>query len=471
MIDDDTLPFIRQHTTQWVAARAGRVTTSTFALALGFWSEDFSLNHLNMPLRGRSSRDARDAAARDAVCTQTRPNNDSTDESINTSATRLKCLEAVAKYNAQLSAVAAASDFALPTAFPDELLLSLNPGGWAIAREHAIGAACGGAREVACALGKEQENAAVLAVLWAFPNSKVFETGSVALHGANVNLAASPDGVLVIPGFGFSNDATETVLAKAVDAGGGTWRDTNTSVGSAKKTKKKTAKKKPSRRKPSMTGDDAANFSPCDGAPRLATTEFENPKWCAAVPKNHVAVALEIKVASPFRWSTSGLKSFNNQAQYKVDQSSEGARDFVAPSHVPQLQLEAACLHVAGTLCVSYSPFSAGCNAGGSLRARYVPFDQTYMDTAVRVLRDNAGVAPDTSDGSLDPGSTYIDDKSPSGSRRDDDDAVFDSSSRRTRFDWLVRNTKRIANKSTHVCDLAPVPIPPGADDNPFLRA
>ena len=52
-----------------------------------------------------------------------------------------------------------------------------------------------------------------------------------------------------------------------------------------------------------------------------------------------VAVAVEVKVASPFVWSTSGLKSYNNQAQYKVDAAFDGAKDYVAPIHVPQAQL------------------------------------------------------------------------------------------------------------------------------------
>jgi hypothetical protein len=37
-------------------------------------------------------------------------------------------------------------------------------------------------------------------------------------------------------------------------------------------------------------------------------------------------------------------------------------------------------------------------------------------------------------------------------------------------FDRLVRRTKRIASSAALVADLAPIPIPEGAEDSAFLR-
>ena len=165
VVDDATLPFVRQHTEQWMAARAGRVTTSTFALALGFWSDDFAVSHLRLPSRGRASRDAVLAAARDA--TSVAPESAREFPATNANAvTRTRCLEAVEAYNAELAA--ANGD--------DSKLAALDAGGWAVTRERAVVAAAGGARDVACALGKEQEASALLAVLGAFPNSYLVET-------------------------------------------------------------------------------------------------------------------------------------------------------------------------------------------------------------------------------------------------------------------------------------------------------
>jgi len=415
VIDDAALPFIRQHTEQWMAARAGRVTTSTFALALGFWSDEFALAHLRLPLRGRASKEARDAAARDAVSVASedvRVDAESA-KSASDAATRARCLAAVDAYNAELAAAIADGD--------DGKLAALDAGGWAVTREHAVGAAAGGARDVACALGKEQEAAALLAVLGAFPNSYLVETGAVALGGGAANLAASPDGVLVFPALGHSEDATETTLAKVVAAG----------------SYERLAKPKPSKQskqsKPAKPSKDrvAAYYSSPSSASAWPVPDFPQ--------KTRVAVAVEVKVASPFVWSTSGLKSYNNQAQYKVDAACDGAKDHVAPIHVPQAVLEAAALRVAGTVVVSYSPVSGGANAGASLRMRYVPRDDAYVETALRVLRVNAS-------------------------------AEKEETTRCRDFDKLVRRTKRLASSAALVADLAPIPIPEGADDSAFLR-
>lgn len=339
-------------------------------------------------------------------------------------------MEAVEAYNAELAA-----------ANGDDLkLAALDAGGWAVTRERAVVAAAGGARDVACALGKEQEAAALLAVLGAFPNSYLVETGAVALSGdglggaagANLNLAASPDGVLVFPALGHSEDATETTLARAVEAGfrSGCFA-------------------KPTRSKSKPSKSTSKRGAPPRLAVPVAASHFGNVKVFPD-DETRVAVAVEVKVASPFVWSTSGLKSYNNQAQYKVDAASDGAKDHVAPIHVPQAQLEAAALRVAGTVVVSYSPVSGGANAGASLRMRYVPRDDAYVKCALEVLRANA-IAEDIVGSSL----THV------GSSGEET---------RSRFLRLVRKTKRLASSAALVADLAPIPIPDGADDVPFLR-
>ena len=417
VVDDAALPFIRQHTEQWMAARAGRVTTSTFALALGFWSDEFALAHLRLPLRGRASKEARDAAARDAVSVASehvRVDAGSA-KSASDAATRARCLAAVDAYNAELAAAVADGD--------DGKLAALDAGGWAVTREHAVAAAAGGARDVACALGKEQEAAALLAVLGAFPNSYLVETGAVALGGGAANLAASPDGVLVFPALGHSDDATETTLAKVVAAG---------SYERLAKPKRSKQSKQSKQSKRSKGADVAAYYSSPSSASAWPVPDFPQ--------KTRVAVAVEVKVASPFVWSTSGLKSYNNQAQYKVDAACDGAKDHVAPIHVPQAVLEAAALRVAGTVVVSYSPVSGGANAGASLRMRYVPRDDAYVETALRVLRVNASAEKE------------------------------ETTTRCRDFDKLVRRTKRLASSAALVADLAPIPIPKGAEDSAFLR-
>ena len=410
-----------------MAARAGRVTTSTFALALGFWSDDFATSHLRLPSRGRASRDAVLAAARDA--TSVAPESAREFPATNANAvTRTRCLEAVEAYNAELAA--ANGD--------DSKLAALDAGGWAVTRERAVVAAAGGARDVACALGKEQEASALLAVLGAFPNSYLVETGAVALGGdggellgAKLNLAASPDGVLVFPALGHSEDATETTLARAVEAG------SSGCFAKPTRSKSKTSKSKTSKSK-------SKKGAPPRLAVPVAANRFGNVFPDDETPR--VAVAVEVKVASPFVWSTSGLKSYNNQAQYKVDAAFDGAKDYVAPIHVPQAQLEAAALRVAGTVVVSYSPCAGGANAGASLRMRYVPRDDAYVKRALEVLRANA-IAED-----------IVGEETPSGEET------------RSRFLRLVRKTKRLASSAALVADLAPIPIPNGADDGPFLR-
>jgi hypothetical protein len=266
----------------------------------------------------------------------------------------------------------------------------------------------------------------LLAVLGAFPNSYLVETGAVALGGGAANLAASPDGVLVFPALGHSEDATETTLAKVVAAG------SYERLAKPKPSKQSKRSKQSKQSKQSKGADVAAYLSSPSSASAWPVPDFPQ--------KSRVAVAVEVKVASPFVWSTSGLKSYNNQAQYKVDAACDGAKDHVAPIHVPQAVLEAAALRVAGTVVVSYSPVSGGANAGASLRMRYVPRDDAYVETALRVLRANASAEKE------------------------------ETTTRCRDFDRLVRRTKRLASSAALVADLAPIPIPEDAEDSAFLR-
>jgi hypothetical protein len=71
---------------------------------------------------------------------------------------------------------------------------------------------------------------------------------------------------------------------------------------------------------------------------------------------------------------------------------------------------------------------------------RYVPRDDAYVETALRVLRANASAEKE------------------------------ETTTRCRDFDKLVRRTKRLASSAALVADLAPIPIPEGADDSAFLR-
>ena len=79
-------------------------------------------------------------------------------------------------------------------------------------------------------------------------------------------------------------------------------------------------------------------------------------------------------------------------------------------------------------------------------RMRYVPRDDAYVKRALEVLQANA-IAED-----------IVGEETPSGEET------------RSRFLRLVRKTKRLASSAALVADLAPIPIPNGADDGPFLR-
>ena len=104
-------------------------------------------------------------------------------------------------------------------------------------------------------------------------------------------------------------------------------------------------------------------------------------------------------MTSPFRWSTAGLKSFNNMAQYRVDEAdADVPRDRVSPLHVPQLQLEAAAAECVGTLVVSYAP-CGNTPGGAAMRLSYVPADEEYRRGIFSLLRKrwSGGVCRDVS--------------------------------------------------------------------------
>ena len=104
-------------------------------------------------------------------------------------------------------------------------------------------------------------------------------------------------------------------------------------------------------------------------------------------------------MTSPFRWSTAGLKSFNNMAQYRVDEAdADVPRDRVSPLHVPQLQLEAAAAECVGTLVVSYAP-CGNTPGGAAMRLSYVPPDEEYRRGIFSLLRKrwSGGVCRDVS--------------------------------------------------------------------------
>ena len=48
-VDDAVLPFVMQHTPEWMAAREGRITTGNFATVLGLWCTDAAMGALNLP--------------------------------------------------------------------------------------------------------------------------------------------------------------------------------------------------------------------------------------------------------------------------------------------------------------------------------------------------------------------------------------------------------------------------------------
>ena len=260
----------------------------------------------------------------------------------------------------------------------------------------------------------------------------------------------------------------------------------NNKRSSANNAKKKKKKKK--KKKMTMMKKIASSTSTAGGGGRAASSElFDDnedqkqpdaaPPWGAAIPPGYAAVAVEVKVSSPFRWSTSGLTSYNNMASYKVDWSADLPRDHVQALHAPQLQLEALAARVPGTLLVSYTPAgSKGSDAGdkigpprggkkgggggsggggGGARIFYVPVDGTYQRSTLSLLREYMveGLLP----GCFSSGGGGY--------------SGCGSAERREAYGAFIRRTRRVAAGAVAIADLAPVSPAPGTEDTePFLR-
>jgi hypothetical protein len=280
----------------------------------------------------------------------------------------------------------------------------------------------------------------------------------------------------------------------ASGGGGGGGGKNNKQPRSAKNKKKNNNKKKSS----AATKRCANDYEPDDGynhdgdwrrTTRSPALEFP---WGAAVPAGYAAVAVEVKVSSPFRWSTQGLTSFNNMASYKVDWSADLPRDHVQALHVPQLQLEALVARVPGTVLVSYTPAgSVGSGGGGSggkgvggegggggggagARIFYVPADRQFQKSTLALLREHAkhGLLPgcfsssgrgrgEGSDGSGGGSDGGVGSAGGGGG----------SAERREAYGAFLRRTRRVAAGAVTIADLAPVlPAPGTANTEPFLR-
>jgi hypothetical protein len=247
------------------------------------------------------------------------------------------------------------------------------------------------------------------------------------------------------------------------DDGGGKKNNNKKRSANAKKKKKNQKKKKNSS---TTLHDDADDKKQLDD---------DAPPWGAAIPAGYGAVAVEVKVSSPFRWSTQGLTSFNNMASYKVDWSADLPRDHVQALHAPQLQLEALVARVPGTLLVSYTPAGAGSSSaagkkggggtsilggggggGGGARMFYVPADPLFQKSALGLLREHVvdGLLPGCFSSSGGGGGG----------------GGGGSAERREAYGAFLRRTRRVAAGAVAIADLAPVAPAPGTDTEPFLR-
>jgi hypothetical protein len=203
-VDDAMMPFLRQHTPAWEAARVGRVTTGNLATALGLWCSEAAIGQLNLPKAGFKSREMQGeeleqaAAARgggggraggqqqrqrapdddDESSSSSNDDDDDDDEMRRRTTSKDGCVRTVDAYNASFGP-------RTPADYTSEA-----EGGWAVSTHEAVEAAASGARKVAAALGREQENAALYALLQACPNSTLLETGLIPLDVRSAQLKA-----------------------------------------------------------------------------------------------------------------------------------------------------------------------------------------------------------------------------------------------------------------------------------------
>ena len=509
--DDAALPFLRQHTPAWEAARAGRITTGNLATALGLWSSEAGIGQLNLPKAGFKTREmqaseleqarapragrGRAASERENSSTpSTLPVDGSDDDDDDgtmprgqSSRTRDRCIGEVDAYNASLGP-------GPPEDYRDEA-----EGGWAVTTCEAVAAAASGANRVASALGREQETAALYALLQACPNSTLLEVGVIPLNPLSSQLTewgfepghvpamgASPDGVLILPlpveddkyESAVSLSAVEMDIVRAVltarkGGGGGDIRRVGGAGGGGKKSRKHPAKakrKKKMKKSGAKRRDDGDDCG-CEQDVHDPDDDL-SPPWGAAIPAGHVAVAVEVKVSSPFRWSTEGLTSYNNMASYKVDWSADLPRDHVQALWTPQLQLEALVARVPGTLVVSYTPAgtvsaasSRKDSGGGGARIFYMPADLAYQRTLLGLLREHVvdGLLPGCFSNRMSGGVISRGDEGSGGNGAG-------SAKRREAYAAFLRRTRRLATGAVAIADLAPVAPAPGTEQTePFL--
>ena len=152
-------------------------------------------------------------------------------------------------------------------------------------------------------------------------------------------MGASPDGILLFPLLSnscgeyepetldpsdrkqISLSAVERDIARAVlAAGGGTAAKVGGSGGENKRniSKKRSANARKKKKKMKKNASSSSSLSTSAAAAAAHDDDDKqkqndaDPSWGAAIPPGYAAVAVEVKVSSPFRWSTSGLTSFNN---------------------------------------------------------------------------------------------------------------------------------------------------------------
>ena len=178
--DDAVLPFLRQHTPAWEAARVGRITTGSLSTCLGLWSSEGTIGQLGAPKSGYKTREMQ-AAELDQVTARTEhgrgrgrreegPDDDDDDDGgdddddearlTRLGETRDCCVRVVDTYNTSFGPNP-------PEDFTDE-----TEGGWAVTIDEAVAAAASGERKVAAALGREQESAALYALLQVRPRGE-----------------------------------------------------------------------------------------------------------------------------------------------------------------------------------------------------------------------------------------------------------------------------------------------------------
>lgn len=330
----------RQDTIQWRELHVGRLTTSTFAAALGFF-EPPAPKALSMPKsivsRGRILGAHQTLKDVGAALTEHLPQ---------LCHAEAAAAEAVRILDYNLNTKDVDMDWGVT---PDMARMSLR-------------AARGGSRSVAMAAGSIQEAAALHATAALFPQAVLLECGMFPVEedvlqrlgkrtvDAELALGASPDAVMA-----FS--------AAAVAASAATARATASPTPPEAMLLALGAAKRP------VSAQAAASHR------AVAASVL-------GVPLDDVVLlAVEVKSRSPFfepRDGSGRTRSTHGMPHFEVVREMD-ARANVNPLHVPQLQLHALAMGAAGTVNVHFSP-------GGGACAFYVPADADYMASALRLL-------------------------------------------------------------------------------------